>query len=181
MPLQYWPEQDAVGEAGLDQVQGEHAIRAARDHGLTVAYVHPDPAEVEHVSIEAAERIIAGDPEAVLLLEVRDLPTDADAVAAVMGSDNTSWEAPSGHELPEVAELYGAEVEYGMFATDPNPGDAGNGLNGPIYRIPSTQRDPGDPIRYRFPDGSTLIECGDGWTCEDLDPAPWPEAPCAPR
>jgi len=77
-----------------------------------------------------------------------------------MGCDGQTWETADGIGFVELAESMGADVTYSSRDGRDEDGEPKyvDGYEGGYIS--------GDPIRYRFPDGSAVVEAGDGWDLE---------------
>jgi hypothetical protein len=93
--------------------------------------------------------------------------TTAQTVCERMGSDGQRFEAADGTPFEAVCELYGARTEYADLTYD---------VYGRLDTVTPRSRSEvtsDTAIRYVFPDGSALVNCGDAWDLEGGTPFSW--------
>ena len=93
------------------------------------------------------------------------MSTIADGIAALLNNDGQQFETDDGRSLGDLCEAHGASVEHAIRIH----GDQG-------FRWEAgapNQHFAGDPIRYVLPDGSAVVEHGDGWDLEGEAPFSW--------
>lgn len=84
------------------------------------------------------------------------MKTIAQQVSKIFGDDGQKWETTDGKSFIEVCEEHGADITYSARDYD---------ADGDMVYVDGYKSGhlAGDPIRYEFPDGSALVEAGDGW------------------
>ena len=96
------------------------------------------------------------------------MTTTAETIAALLNDDGQQFDIDDGRTLSDLCEEHGAKIEYAIQINNDDPDALPKweaGFSGDYFA--------GDPIRYAFPDGSAIVEAGDGWDIEGDEPFSW--------